>query len=208
VAYAINYISAVSSNTNVSIITWSQGSIDSQWAFKYWPSTRAITSDLISISPDFHGSVLVSYSCPGVASPYCTPAIIQQGYNSNFITTLRANGGDSAYVPTTTIYSANDEVVQPQTGTIASGYINDARGVGASNTMIQAACAGYPAGGNYTHAGVLYNPLSYALAVDALTNKGPGSLSRIDLPTVCSQQLAPGLTAQDIVLTEGRSFLH
>jgi hypothetical protein len=82
--------------------------------------------------------------------------------------------------------------------------MNDARGVGVSNTQVQVACPGQPAGGAYTHEGVLYNPLSFALAVDALTNPGPGSLSRINLPSVCSQPVAPGLSAQDVVLTEGK----
>lgn len=35
IAYAINYLSAVSGNKNVSVISWSQGSIDTQRASKY-----------------------------------------------------------------------------------------------------------------------------------------------------------------------------
>lgn len=34
-AYAINYISGISNNRNVSVLTWSQGSISTQWAVKY-----------------------------------------------------------------------------------------------------------------------------------------------------------------------------
>lgn len=94
--------------------------------------------------------------------------------------------------------------MEPQSGTGASAYINDARGVGVSNTQVQLACPALPAGGAYTHEGVLYNPLSFALAVDALTNPGPGSLSRIDLASVCLQAVAPGLDAQDVVVTEGK----
>jgi hypothetical protein len=192
----------------VSVISWSQGGLDTQWALKYWPSTRNITSDLIAISPDFHGTILASFSCPGNVSTTCTPSIIQQEYNSNYVTTLRSNGGDSAYIPTTTVYSGTDEIVVPQSGTGASAFINDARGVGVSNTQVQVACPLLPAGGAYTHEGVLYNPLSFALAVDALTNPGPGSLSRIDLASVCSQPVAPGLTAQDVVLTEGKKICY
>lgn len=105
----------------------------------------------------------------------CVPSVIQQDYNSDFVTKLRFNGGDSAYVPTTTVYSLTDEIVQLQVGTAASGYLNDARNVGVANTFLQGACAGQPAGGLYTHEGVLYNPVAYALVVDVLQHTGPGS---------------------------------
>jgi hypothetical protein len=203
VAYAINYISGISSNANVSVIAWSQGNLDTQWALKYWPSTRAVVLDFISISPDFHGTELAYIICPGFPSVACTPSVIQQNYNSNFIATLRSDGGDSAYVPTTTIYSATDSIVQPQSGTAASAFINDGRGVGVSNNEIQVICNGLPAGGLYTHEGVLYNPLAYALAVDALTHDGPGLTSRLDLGSVCSEIASPGLSLGDVLATEG-----
>lgn len=103
------------------MIAWSQGNIDVQWAFKYWPSTRKITSDHVAISPDYAGTVLADFICPTGLS--CDPAVFQQRYlsDSNFITTLRADNGDSAYVPTTTVYSGLlDEIVEPQQGTGAS----------------------------------------------------------------------------------------
>jgi hypothetical protein len=204
VAYAINYISAVSSNVNVSAIAWSQGTMDTQWALKYWPSTRNVTSDFIAISGDFHGTLLGYQSCPGGPAPMCTPSIWQQQYNSNFITTLRSNGGDSAYVPTTSVYSTADQVIIPQTNPNASAFMNDARNVGVTDAEIQLICPGQPAGGNYTHEGMLYNPLAFALAMDAIKNPGPGQPSRINLATVCQQTVSPGLTAQDVTLTEGK----
>jgi len=200
VAYAINYISSITSR-NTSIIAWSQGNLGSQWALKYWPSTRSKVSDLVSISPDFHGTVLAAAVCTPLVGG-CPPAFIQQVYTSNFITTLRAGGGDSAYVPTTTVYSETDEIVQPQQGTAASAFILDARGVGVSNTDIQLTCPGRPAGGVVTHEGALANALSYALAVDALKQPGPGSLARINVAAVCAQVIAPGLGLDDFIETE------
>jgi hypothetical protein len=185
-------------------MAWSQGNLDTQWALKYWKSTRSKVSDFISISPDFHGTTESYLICLGLPGLACTPAVIQQEYSSNFVTTLRRNGGDSAYVPTTTIYSESDEVVSPQSGKGASAFMLDARNVGVSNTDIQITCGkNAPAAGDVTHEGVLYNSLAYALAVDALKNPGPGSLSRINVTAACSQIIAPGLDLADFLLTEG-----
>jgi hypothetical protein len=189
----------------VSVIAWSQGNLDNQWALKYWPSTRARTSNLISISPDFHGTAEAYLLCPpGLLIVGCDPSVAQQEYKSKFVATLRANGGDSAYVPTTSIHSTTDEVVEPQQGIAASAFINDARGVGVSNSEIQTVCAGQPAGGIVTHEGAIANSLTFALAVDALTHSGPGSVTRLNLADVCSRYLAPGLDLNDFLLTESK----
>ena len=50
---------------------------------------------------------------------------------------------------------------------------------------------------------MLFNPLTYALIVDALRNDGPGSLSRIDVPSVCNSYAAPGLDLDDDIATSG-----
>lgn len=201
VAYAIGYISGISGCRAVAVTSWSQGGIDAQWAYKYWPSTRGKVTDQVAISPDYHGTVLANFiTTLDVPFP---PAILQQEYNSNFITTLRADGGDSAYVPTTTIYSGFlDEIVEPQQGTGASAYLLDARGVGVSNNEVQTVCRGGLAGTFYTHEGVLYNPLAFALFVDALTHDGPGRPERLDLAQVCATYLTPGLDLTDFLLTE------
>lgn len=117
--------------------------------------------------------------------------------------TLRADGGDSAYVPTTTVYSGVfDQVVEPQQGTGASAYLLDASNVGVSNNEVQLVCPGQPAGSFYPHEGTLYNPLGFAQAVDALKHDGPGLASRLDLSSVCSTYLTPGLDVADFLLTE------
>ncbi|KAL4794167.1 hypothetical protein BDV19DRAFT_390445 [Aspergillus venezuelensis] len=120
IAYAINYISAVS-ESNVAIIAWSQGNLDTQWSFKYWPSTKDVVDNYIAISPDYHGT----------------------RYETDFIEALRADGGGSAYVPTITIYSTFDEIVQPQSGPDALAILDDDRKVGVSNNHAQTVCANH-----------------------------------------------------------------
>lgn len=111
-------------------------------------------------------------------------------------------GGDSAYVPTTTVYSETDEIVQPQAGVLASAFLGDARRVGVTNVDIQSVCGLGGAGGLVTHEGVLYNALAWALVVDALTHPGPAKLARIDTREVCKQLAAPGLDVGDVMATE------
>ena len=201
VAYAINYIYGISNHRKPAVLGWSQGNINIQRAFKYWPSARRRVTDHVAFSPDYHGTVLANLIDVGEPLP---PSIIQQEYNSNYITTLRSNGGDSSYVPTTTVYSSFfDEIVEPQLGRNASAFLKNARGAGVSNNQVQLVCPpGSPAGSFYTHEGTLYNPLGYALAVDALTHDGPGRRSRSDLDTVCATYLTPGLDVTDFLLTE------
>lgn len=201
IAYAINYIYGISNKRKVAVAAWSQGNINAQWAYKYWPSTRTKVTDHIAFSPDYHGTNLANLiASPGEPLP---PSVLQQEYNSNFITTLRNNNGASSYVPTTTIYSGFfDEIVEPQQGTGASAFINNARNAGASNSEVQTVCNGQVAGTFYTHEGILYNPLGFALLKDALAHDGVGQTSRLDLGSVCSTYLTQGLDLADFLITE------
>ncbi|GJC99105.1 Lipase b [Colletotrichum higginsianum IMI 349063] len=208
VAYAINYINGIT-NKNSSIISWSQGGLDTQWAFTFWPSTRSAVSDFFPVSPDFHGTVLANVLClspgNGALNAPCDPSVIQQQYTSVFVNTLRARGGADAYVPTTTFYTALlDEVVEPQQGTAASAYLNDARRVGVTNIEVQSVCPGRPAGSIYGHATMLFNPLTAALIKDVLQRgQGPAQVGNIDLDDVCKDFIAPGLSLEDGIATAG-----
>ena len=211
VAYAINYISSIiggiggnkNVNQNVSVIGWSQGTSDTQWALKYWPSTREIVTDFIALSPEFHGSKVSTLICESG----CSPGFFQQTYNSNWIAALRSGGGDSAYVPTTTVYSSHDQIISPQSGTNASGYMLDARGVGVTNNEVQLVCPEQPAGSAYTHEGILFNPLTHALIKDALENDGPGKMSRVGYG-LCADYADPQLNVRDVLVTESVSVLQ
>lgn len=175
-----------------------------QWATKYWPSTRSVINSAITISPDYHGTVLAPLLCPpGVP---CAPSVLQQYYTSNFIQTLRSQGGDSAYVPTTEIHSIFDEIVEPQQDPYpgASAHLNDSRNVGVTNAQIQDTCPPLtPAGGpNFGHESTLYNAFAFALVKDALIHGGAANIQRSGAAAQCENYEAPGLTLVDLFATE------
>jgi hypothetical protein len=62
---------------------------------------------------------------------------LQQANSFNFMTTLRSNGCDSAYVPTTSIYNITDEIVQPQSNPNTNAlYDDNVRGVCVTNNEL------------------------------------------------------------------------
>jgi len=173
------------------------------WANKFWPSTRSILSNHIAISPDYHGTTQEYLIDPEEKFAY-SPAVKQQAYNSNYVKSLRSFGGDSAYVPTTNIYSGSyDEIVEPQQNANASAILLDARNVGVTNAQVQLVCgADSPAGLFQTHESMLGNSLTVALAMDALQHGGPGLVSRIDLTSVCQNPIAAGLSFENFLMNE------
>lgn len=97
-----------------------------------------------------------------------------------------------------------DEIAEPQQGTNATSFLKDARKVGVTNAEVQVVCGpDSPAGFFDTHESIMYNPLTFALFVDALQNGGPGNVNRIDLATVCQQFVVPSLGLPGVLQTEG-----
>ncbi|RMZ86909.1 hypothetical protein DV736_g5858, partial [Chaetothyriales sp. CBS 134916] len=197
VAYTINYIST-RCRKKVAVVGWSQGSLSIQWSLKYWPSTRDQVSNFIALSANFRGTAMARTLVPFKGTQPAAPAIWNQTLDSGFITALRSNGGDSAYVPTTSIYSAFDEVVQPQFGAGASALMKDERNVGVTNCQLLGTPALWkPAGQGYSHDGVLTSPVAWALTEDAIKNGGPGRLDRIDLSKISWHRKVPELSLLD-----------
>lgn len=203
-AYAIHYLSATcidQSKCSVAIIAQSQGCINTQWTLKHWPSTRDVVSSFVAISASFNGSSIYNDRLSQLWRLAC-PSLLQQMSNSTFVATLRDAEGDSAYVPTTSIYTVDDEIIIPQQGENASARLGDARGVGVTNVEIQVHCPSTTkAGQRVSHVAVIYHSLTWALITDALTHGGSADMERIDLTAVHELQHAPGTSPLDIALT-------
>lgn len=181
------------------LLTCDKGSVDTAWALQYWPSARDVTSDVINLSGDYKGAYIAEAICP---LPVCQDSLWQQQLGSNFINVLRQGGGSSAYVPTTSIMSLTDEIALQIGGEAATGFIEDKREVGVTNTWIQEACALQPGGGVYDHVGILFSNLAYELTLDALSHDGPGKVDRLDKAKVCGEIAIPGLSVSDIIQSQ------
>jgi hypothetical protein len=130
----------------------------------------------------------------------CVPAAWQQLAGSHLLRAIDAYAprapGPTAW---TTVRSATDEVVQPQTGSHPASAL-----AGASNILIQRVCPGR----KVTHIGTTLDSVTFAAVVDALSHPGPALVSRLP-KDVCSHPYAPGLdpTTIDSLLSIGTALI-
>jgi hypothetical protein len=94
------------------------------------------------------------------------------------------NAGDETPGPAgyTSIYSLNDELVQPQAPRSTSALD------GAANVLIQDVCPARPV----NHVGMLRDPVAFALTLDALDHPGAADPSRVARST-CTRVTIPGI---------------
>lgn len=102
----------------VSIIGHSQGAgINPQWALTFFPSIQPLVQNYIALAPDFNGSIEGNANCNAITKS-CTPATWQQTMGSHYLAAqnhLGNGGGGRALVPTTSIYTQTDDIIQPET---------------------------------------------------------------------------------------------
>jgi hypothetical protein len=173
----------------VAVFGISQGGLLPRYALSYWPSLRSKVSDVVAAAGTQHGTTVGSLAA--CRSAGCTPAAWQQRAGSNLLNALNALP-DETPGPTswTTVRSADDETVQPQTGPHPTSAL-----AGATNVLIQSVCPGR----KVTHIGTALDSVSVALLVDAIGHAGPARRSRLPAE-VCAHPYAPGL---DEVATAG-----
>jgi hypothetical protein len=172
---------AASYGKPIAVFGISQGGLLPRWALTYWPSLRAKVTDVISVAGTHHGTNLIA-GCSAI-NP-CQAASWQQAAGSKLLRAINRQTDESPN-PTswTTVRTATDETVQPQTGKNPTSSLK-----GATNILIQDICPGR----NVSHIGSALDSVTFAASEDALTHKGPANVKRLP-KDVCSKLLAPGL---------------
>lgn len=163
----------------------SQGGLLPRVALTYWPSLRAKVDDVISAAGTHHGTNIAGRQRCGKNGFKCIPAGFQQRAGSNFLTALNRKGRDETPGPTswTTVRSATDETVQPQTGRHPTSAL-----AGATNVLIQDICPGRET----THIGTALDSVTFELILDAVNNPGPARVQRLPAD-VCDHPYARGM---------------
>jgi hypothetical protein len=173
-----------SSRRPVDLLGYSQGGMLPRWALKYWPRLRADVNDYVAIDPSNHGSLDAAADCLAV----CAPAIWQQRPNSAFLSALNRGPETWHGIDYTVIYSRADEVVVPNFSARGSSALHTGHGR-IRNIAVQRLC---PLDLSDHLAMGTYDPVAYALAVDAFTHRGPAKPARVPAAT-CSQVLMSGV---------------
>jgi triacylglycerol esterase/lipase EstA (alpha/beta hydrolase family) len=186
--YVVHAVRAIAerSGKKVDVVGYSQGGLEPRWAIKYWLDVRYLVDDLVTLATPHHGAYSPDELC---ATGSCHPAVWQMRTGSSFIAALDAEDETPGTIDYTSIYSLDDELVQPAAPTPTAAL------AGGTNIQIQDVCAGR----SVSHGNEPFDAVVYALAVDALTHAGPGDPARAlaEHPDLCTQTFMPGLTPDD-----------
>jgi len=173
------------SGRHVAIIAHSQGGLEARWALRFWPDIRGLLSDVITFGTPNHGAVFTDRSCGTPGS--CAASMYQMRSDSNFLAALNRGKETVGRVPETVIGSSSDHVfVEAEAGRLHSSSRH------VQNVTVQDLCPGR----TVDHNGLVYDAVSYALAIAALDHPGPARPGRID-PAVCDQQTMPYTTPEE-----------
>jgi triacylglycerol lipase len=162
----------------------SQGGLLIRIALTYWPSLRARVSDAVTAAAPHHGAPGTRESAIRCVTVGCPPALWQQRRGSALLRALNhgrdETPGRTAY---TTVRSATDELVHPQTGPRPTSALK-----GASNILIQDVCPGRTT----THLATVVDSVTIAALADAVAHTGPAKISRLPAD-VCDHPYGTGL---------------
>ena len=175
---------AARSNGRIKVLGYSQGGMIPRWALRFWPDTRDLVEEVVSISGSNHGT----YVADGACAAGCPASNWQQAYDAHFIAALNRDWETLPGIDYTDVYSWNDEIVQPNVPGDSSTSL--AGGSNVTNVAVQEVCPGHVA--DHLAMGS-YDPVAWAIALDALDNPGPADPSRLDPVATCAAAFMPGV---------------
>src|SRR4051794_19710076 len=185
--YVVNALRRMASASarRVSVVGYSQGGMIGRWALRWWPDTRALVEDLIGNAPSNHGTLTARPGC----SAQCAAAYWQQRDDAAFIRALNSGPETFAGIDYTVNFTQRDEVVTPNTDAQTGSSSLRTRARRIRNTALQDVCPN----DNADHLVIgSYDPVAWALVLDALTHDGPADPARVDR-SVCAQPFMPGV---------------
>ena len=185
--YVVNAIRHVHkiSGRKVAVIGHSQGGLEPRFALRFWPDTRRMVSDYVSLGTPNHGSLVSAANCAGGA---CPAAFWQMTPDANFIRALNAGKETFRGISYTNVYTTLDQYVTPNADNTGSTSLHTGDGA-ITNVSLQSVCPGNTS----EHIAVgTSDALAYALTLDALTHRGPARTARIP-HSVCAEPFMPGV---------------
>jgi triacylglycerol esterase/lipase EstA (alpha/beta hydrolase family) len=199
VVYALRTMSRFEGHAKarkVQIIGYSQGGMVPRWALRFWPDTRKLVDDDVGLDASNHGTITAESSCQNEG---CAPAVWQQRNNSAFIAALNSFQETFPGISYTEIYTQEDEIVVPNANEEGSSSVHSGGGE-IANIAVQEVCPGHKA----EHLAMgSYDPVGYALALDAVTHAGTAQKARIAL-TVCAEPFQPGVDPETFAAEDAK----
>ena len=182
VAFAIRKVNRLAGR-RIAVMGHSQGGMIMRWALRFWPRTRKMVQEVIGFAGTNHGSKII----PSLCVPSCAPALWQQDARSHFIEALNSRQETFRGIDYTEVYSHLDEFVQPNTSDSGTSSLHGPGRI--TNVALQDVCQASTT--EHLLIGTV-DPAGWALALDALTHKGPADPRRVD-SAVCQELLMPGV---------------
>ncbi|MDX6641823.1 MAG: hypothetical protein QOF12_2834 [Solirubrobacteraceae bacterium] len=183
----------------VDLLGWSQGGgPEPRWALRFWPDIRPLVAKLIDLEAPNHGTAVVHMTCVGgvcvnpICIGSCVPALWQQADNSNFTAALNSGQETFPGISYTNVYSHTSQFVQPNLNDTGTTSLHGGGG-SIANIATQDICPLNVA----DHLAYWYDPVAYAIVLDALAHPGPADPARIDR-SVCTQPSMPYVDPTDI----------
>lgn len=183
VVYALRTVARLAGR-QVDVLGYSQGGMLPRWALRFWPDTRVLVHDLVGIDPSNHGTLDANAVC----QQQCSAADWQQAAASHFMDALNSRAETFAGIDYTVVYSRTDEIVVPNLDASGSSSLHGGGGE-IANIAVQQIC---PNDISEHLAMGSYDPVAYALVIDAFTHSGTADPSRVPA-SVCAQPFQPGV---------------